>query len=92
MNRSILTGLLKFIAIFHKYLRGFDCGMTSLGFDEFTQKITELGKNEFAKKNYKLFDNNCRDFCSHLIFNVLKPSKMEICECESSNRFVITRK
>ena len=66
--------------------------MASLGFNEFTQKLKELGKNEFSKKKYKLFDNNCRDFCSYLIFNILKPSKMEICECESSNRFVITRK
>ena len=68
----------KSIVLFNlRYLRGFDCGLTTLQFDEFSEQLKKLGTGQFSKEKYKLFDNNCRDFCNFLIFNVLKPSQME---------------
>ena len=60
-----------------KFLRGIDCGLTNVSLTSFIEQLKKLKQSEFRPEDYKLFENNCRDFCYYLIFNIFNPSKKE---------------
>ena len=57
--------------------RGIVCGETNLSMNDLILQLDEASKNQFEKQKYCPVTNNCRDFCSHLIFDVLKPTNKE---------------
>ena len=72
-HKFVNYGLICITIIF----RGINCGYTKMSVETFTKTLKKLQEYKFRVEDYKLFENNCRDFCYYLIFDVLIPSKKE---------------
>ena len=57
--------------------RGIDCGSTNVSLESFVGQLKKLKQCQFRREDYKVFENNCRDFCYYVIFNILIPSQKE---------------
>ena len=56
------------------YLRGFDCGYTTLSFDDFSKWIEDASNSLYKQEEYHVLKKNCRNFCEHLLTEILRPS------------------
>ena len=57
--------------------RAIHCGYTELTPQKFSDKLKVLIQSKFDLGMYHLLNNNCRNFCATILFDVLNPSESE---------------